>query len=68
MFGLFGKKCEYCKTKIENGGEVKADIKAPNSMGTNQKTFCSDDHAKEYQKEVDAYAKRPREKSGGCCG
>lgn len=64
---LFSKKCEYCRTKIEKGKEIKKDIKIPGYIGTYPKNFCSEEHAKRYEQELEEYTKKPR-RSGGCCG
>lgn len=66
MFGLFGKKCEYCGVKIDKGEEFVKNVKDPRFVGTRPKNFCSSEHANNYEKEV-----KNRKKSGGggsCCG
>ncbi len=65
--GLFRKKCEYCKTKIENGKEVKKDVRVPGYIGTHPKTFCCGEHAESYEQEVEEHMKKPKS-GGGCCG
>ncbi len=64
---LFAKKCEYCRTKIEKGKEIRKDIKIPGYVGTSPKDFCCSEHANKYEQEMKNYAKKPK-KSGGCCG
>ena len=51
--GLFRKKCEYCKSKIEKGREVYRDVKVPGYLGTKKKAILSDEHADSYEKEVE---------------
>lgn len=63
----FAKKCEYCRTKIEKGKEVKRDVKVPEYIGTHPKNFCSEEHANKYKQELEEYTKKPG-KNGGCCG
>lgn len=63
---LFGKKCGYCKKKIDKGREVKRDVKLPESTGTYPKNFCSENHADLYEKEVEE--KKNCKHKGGCCG
>ena len=62
--GLFRKKCEYCKKKIEKGQEVFRDVKDPVFIGTREKAFCCSGHANSYMEEV----KNAEECSSGCCG
>jgi len=50
--GLFAKKCEYCKTKIEKNGEVVADVKVPEFRGFRAVSFCSQEHVDRYRIEV----------------
>ncbi len=66
--GLFAKKCEYCRTKIEKGKEVKKDVKIPGYVGTHPKNFCCDEHASKYEQEIEEYLNKPRKSGGGCCG
>lgn len=61
--GLFKKKCEYCKKKIDKGGEIFRDVKDPLFVGTREKSFCCEGHADAYEEES-ANAK----KCGSCCG
>ncbi len=65
--GLFAKKCEYCRTKIEKGKEVKRDVKIPGYIGTYSKNFCCKEHAGKYELEIEEHMKRPRKSGGGCC-
>ncbi|MEW6617732.1 MAG: hypothetical protein AB1333_04960 [Patescibacteria group bacterium] len=65
--GLFAKKCEYCREKIEKGNGVKRDVKIPGYVGTHSKNFCCDEHASKYEQEMEEYLRKPR-KSSGCCG
>jgi len=64
--GLFKKKCEYCKKKIEKGEEVFRDIKDPAFVGTREKAFCSEEHADSY--EAEAGDSEGCGSGGGCCG
>lgn len=66
--GLFAKKCEYCRTKIEKGKEIKKDVKIPGYVGTHVKNFCCEEHIGKYEKEVEEYLTKPRKSSRGCCG
>ncbi len=66
--GLFRKKCEYCKKKIEKGQEIFKDVKNPISVGTKQKAFCCSKHAENYIKEMEEYLEICKNKGGGCCG
>ncbi len=64
--GLFAKKCEYCRTKIEKGNEIKKDVKVPGYVGTHPKNFCCEEHVEKYVEEIN---NRPQQKGGGgCCG
>lgn len=65
--GLFAKRCEYCRAKIDKGKELKKDVKIPGYVGTQPKNFCCEEHATKYEQEMEEYTKRQR-KSGGCCG
>lgn len=65
--GLFAKKCEYCKTKIEKGKEVKKGVKVSGYVGTRPKNFCCEEHASKYEQELEECMEKPRE-GGGCCG
>ncbi|MFH1752241.1 MAG: hypothetical protein ABH821_04870 [archaeon] len=67
MFGLFEKKCLYCRTKIDKDKEVKRDVKVPGNAGIQSKNFCSEEHADSYEQELDAFLKKPK-KRGSCCG
>ena len=61
--GLFRKKCEYCREKVEKGMEVSRHVKNPAFTGTVKKAFCCEGHA-------DAYEKESKGKRCGksCCG
>lgn len=59
--GLFRKKCEYCRNKIEKGKEVFRNVKVAGMHGTLNRAFCSEEHANLYEKEN-------KKKCGGCCG
>lgn len=61
--GLFRKKCEYCKSKIDRGKEIFRDVKDPVFIGTKEKSFCSFDHADYYEEE----SMNAKKSSGGCC-
>lgn len=64
---LFKKKCEYCKKNIDKGQEIFKDVKVPGFIGTREKAFCCNEHAKNYEREIEEYLKKS--KSGGsCCG
>ncbi len=65
--GLFRKKCEYCKNKIDKGKELFRDVKDPVFVGTREKAFCSEEHADSYEREMEEHMKKPRQ-GGGCCG
>lgn len=65
MFG-FGKKCEYCRTKIEKGKEIKRNVKVPGYIGTRPRDFCTEEHAKKYEQEAGEHMER--QGGGGCCG
>ena len=60
---LFRKKCEYCKEKIEKGGEIFRDVKDPIFIGTREKSFCCEEHADKYEEEV----KKIKKCGGSCC-
>lgn len=66
--GLFAKKCEYCRIKIENGKEVKKDVKVPGYIGTHSKNFCCEEHTNKYEQELEDYIKKQGKSGGGCCG
>lgn len=66
--GLFAKKCEYCRTKIEKGKEVKRNVKVPGYVGTHPKNFCCEEHARKYEQEIEEYMKKSKKSGGGCCG
>lgn len=62
--GLFKKKCEYCKEKVDKGKGAFRDVKDPVFVGTKKKTFCSEGHADLYEEE----SKNAKKCSSGCCG
>lgn len=62
--GLFKKKCEYCREKIDKGKEVFKDVKDPVFTSFQKKAFCSNNHAEAY--EIDL--KKPKKCTSGCCG
>ena len=65
--GLFKKKCEYCREKIEKGKEVFRNVKVPGFVGVSKGAFCCSEHANAYEREVEEHLKKS--KSGGrCCG
>ena len=64
--GIFGKKCEYCRNKIEKGKELVKNVKNPGYVGTPPKNFCSNEHANKYEQEIKDYSNQPRERRG-CC-
>ncbi len=41
---LFGKKCMYCREKIEKEHEKFAEVKVQGYVGTFNKPFCSEEH------------------------
>ena len=61
---LFREECGYCREKIEKGNEVFRDVKDPVFVGTRKKSFCCEDHADKYEKEV----KKIKECRSSCCG
>lgn len=65
MFNLFGKKCEYCKVKINKGDEVEKEVIIPGFTGAHLKNFCSSEHANKYEKEAKESIKKRRR---SCCG
>jgi hypothetical protein len=66
VFGLFGKKCTYCRNKIEKGREIRRDVRVPGYVGTHAKDFCCEEHADKYEEEVRQV--QQQRSSGGCCG
>ena len=66
--GLFSKKCEYCRNKIEKGKEVKRNVKILGYMGTYPKNFCCGEHVNKHKQELEEYIKKPRKSGKGCCG
>ncbi len=60
------KKCAYCKDKIDKGKELVKDVKVPEFVGTRPKHFCSEEHARKYQEQINEKSKC--EKGGSCCG
>jgi len=65
---LFKKKCGYCKNKIEKEKEIFRDVKNPVFIGTRKKTFCCEEHADNYEKEIKEYIKNCKTQGGNCCG
>ncbi len=65
LFGLMRDKCTYCRTPLDKGREVVADVRVPGMVGTFKRKFCSGDHADAYEKEL---RNRPKRSGGGCCG
>lgn len=65
LFGLIKNKCTYCRSPIENGSEITAQVKVPGYVGTFDRKFCSEDHLKIYNEEL---RNRPKSKGGSCCG
>lgn len=65
LFGLVKDKCVYCRTPMENGYEIMADVKVPGLIGTFEKKFCSAEHVASYKKEIKNRPKRP---VSSCCG
>lgn len=63
---LFRKKCEYCRTKIENDAVVKRNVKIPGYIGTFEKAFCSEEHADAYEEELGS-KQNASKGCGGCC-
>lgn len=62
VFGLLKEKCEYCREAIEKGKEYKKNVKVPGYVGTFNKSFCSEEHAENYAKEIENIPKK-----SGCC-
>ncbi len=62
--GLFKKKCNYCKKKIDKGEEVFRNVKDPVFVGTKQKAFCCKEHADNYESEVN----NAKKCKSSCCG
>ena len=56
--GLFQKKCEYCRMKIDKGKEVVEAVKVPELTGTRSRFFCSEKHAEKYKLEVKGTPRR----------
>lgn len=65
MFSL-RKRCAYCGMRIDRGGELMKEVKAPGGVGTRLRAFCSEEHAAAYQKEVQTV--KQQKSGGGCCG
>ncbi len=63
---LFKRKCEYCRTKIDKGKEVRRDVKVPGYIGTHPRNFCCEGHAEKYEKEVEECIKKTQKSA--CCG
>ena len=63
---LFGKKCEYCRTKIEKEKEIVRNVKVLGYIGTYPKNFCSNEHAEKYEQELKESLKGSKAKRG-CC-
>ncbi len=66
--GLFKKKCEYCKVKINKSEEIFKSVKVPGFIGTYPKYFCCEEHVAKYEEEVEEYLKNSKGKGGNCCG
>jgi len=62
--GLFKKKCEYCKEKIDKGSEMFRYVKDPAFIGTRERVFCSEEHADSYEEE----SRNAKKCTSGCCG
>lgn len=63
---LLRKKCGYCKKKIGKGKEFFKEVKIPAFIGTRKKAFCCQEHANDYEKEVEECLKK-HNKGGSCC-
>ena len=61
--GLFKKKCEYCKEKIDKGSEMFRQVKDPVYTGKVKKAFCCEDHADSYEEDS-----KNAKKCESCCG
>jgi len=61
--GLFKKKCEYCKKKIEKEQEIFRNVKDPVFVGIKQKAFCCSEHADSYEYKVS----NAKKCGSGCC-
>lgn len=65
---LFKKKCEYCRNKIDKDKEIKKNVKIPDFVGTHPKNFCSEEHADNYEKELEEHLNNSKKCGGSCCG
>ncbi len=64
---LFRRKCEYCKSKIDKGSEIKRNVKVLGFIGTYLKYFCCSEHADNYEKETEQCMKNSKH-GENCCG
>lgn len=64
------KRCEYCKEKIEKGEEILKEVKVPEFLEKKPRVFCSEEHADNYEKEMEEYINYCNAcgLGGGCCG
>lgn len=61
---LFRKKCYYCKNKINKGKEIYKKVKDPVFTDKKERTFCCEEHAYNYEYEIE----NKKSCSKGCCG
>jgi len=52
MFGLFKKKCEYCKKVLDKNKTVRRKVKVPEFIEMKERNFCCGKHAKIYDQAV----------------
>lgn len=67
VFG-FRKKCEYCRTRVEKGKEINRNVKVPGFIGTYPRYFCCEEHANNYEKEIEELTKQSKNSGRSCCG
>ena len=59
MFGLFRKKCEFCKKTLERKEVVKKRVFVPEFTTKHFRDFCSEKHAEEFEDYVRNIPQRP---------
>jgi hypothetical protein len=45
---LFKSKCAHCKTKLEEGKELKREVKIPQFLEPRIKNFCTEEHYQQF--------------------